>query len=156
MGQTSRQPSVFFDCKHQNAWDLAWVHCRMLLFQSTELIEFQDVIVSSNPSLKVRLEKMSVSSICQRGYLFAKVCSSLSVQQFSLSIRKVVPSDTDLRAKPTLRTTICNLVAVWESSSKITWSSSGHSCMGVFVSVCFLGLQTPKCMGAMQKTFIYE
>ena len=90
---------------------------------------------------------MSVRSICQRGYLFAKVCSSLSVQQFSLSIRKVVPSDTDLRAKPTLRTTICNLVAVWESSSKITWSSSGHSCMAVFVSVCFLGLQTPKSMG---------
>ena len=25
---------VFLDCKHQNAWDLAWVHCRRLLFQS--------------------------------------------------------------------------------------------------------------------------
>ena len=55
--------------------------------------------------------------------------------------------DTNLLGKPTLWTTICSLVAVWESSSKITWSSSGHSCMGVFVSVCFLGLQTPKCMG---------
>ena len=55
--------------------------------------------------------------------------------------------DTNLWGKPTLWTTICSLVAVWESSSKITWSSSGHSCMGVFISVCFLGLQTPKCMG---------
>ena len=58
--------------------------------------------------------------------------------------------------KPTLWTTICSLVAVWESSSKITWSSSGHSCMAVFVSVCFLGLQKAWDLGAMQNAFVSE
>ena len=78
-----------------------------------------------------------------------------------LSIQKIRNSKRSRNGlKPTLWTTICSLVAVWESSSKITWSSSGHSCMGVFISVCFLGLQTPKCMGpgmgALQNAFVSE
>ena len=79
--------------KMHGTWHGCIAEC--FCFRVIALIEFQDVIVSSDPSLKVHLQKMSVSSICQRGYLFAKVHFSWSVQQFSLSIRKVVLSDTN-------------------------------------------------------------